>query len=65
VVSDADTAGSSILIDVSKLIAAYYRGRPDPSVPAEIIELEMAGEHLERDEPRESPALWFGVLHLQ
>jgi phosphoglucomutase len=29
--------------DVSKLIAAYYRGRPDPSVPAQRVAFGTSG----------------------
>jgi Phosphoglucomutase/phosphomannomutase, alpha/beta/alpha domain I/Transketolase, C-terminal domain len=36
-------ADSSILIDLSKLIAAYYRGRPDPSVPAQRVAFGTSG----------------------
>src|SRR5271163_4871541 len=36
-------ADPSILIDVSKLVAAYYTGRPDPSVPAERVAFGTSG----------------------
>ena len=36
-------ADPSILIDVSNLLAAYYTGRPDPSVPAERVAFGTSG----------------------
>jgi len=36
-------ADSSILIDVPKLLAAYYTGRPDPSVPAQRVVFGTSG----------------------
>ena len=36
-------ADPSILIDVSKLIAAYYAGRPDPSVPSQRVAFGTSG----------------------
>jgi phosphoglucomutase len=36
-------AEPSILIDVSKLVAAYYTGRPDPSVPAQRVVFGTSG----------------------
>jgi phosphoglucomutase len=36
-------ADASILIDVPKLIAAYYTGKPDPSVPAQRVAFGTSG----------------------
>jgi phosphoglucomutase len=36
-------ADPSILIDVPKLVAAYYSGRPDPSVPAPRVMFGTSG----------------------
>ena len=36
-------ADPSILIDVSKLVAAYYSGQPDPSVPAQRVAFGTSG----------------------
>ena len=36
-------ADPSILIDVPKLVAAYYTGRPDPSVPAQRVAFGTSG----------------------
>src|SRR5579862_9938236 len=36
-------ADPSILIDVPKLLAAYYTGRPDPSVPAQRVVFGTSG----------------------
>lgn len=36
-------ADSSILIDVPKVLAAYYSGRPDPSVPAQRVAFGTSG----------------------
>jgi phosphoglucomutase len=36
-------ADPSILIDVPKLVAAYYTGRPDPSVPAQRVGFGTSG----------------------
>ena len=36
-------ADPSILIDVPKLLAAYYSGRPDPSVPAQRVAFGTSG----------------------
>ena len=36
-------ADPSILIDVPKLLAAYYTGRPDPSVPAQRVAFGTSG----------------------
>src|SRR5579864_3821529 len=36
-------ADPSILIDVPKLVAAYYSGRPDPSVPAQRVVFGTSG----------------------
>jgi phosphoglucomutase len=36
-------ADASILIDVPKLIAAYYTGKPDPSVPAQRVVFGTSG----------------------
>jgi phosphoglucomutase len=36
-------ADPSILIDVPKLVAAYYSGRPDPSVPAQRVAFGTSG----------------------
>jgi phosphoglucomutase len=36
-------AERSILIDVPKLVAAYYTGRPDPSVPAQRVVFGTSG----------------------
>jgi phosphoglucomutase len=36
-------AHPSILIDVPKLVAAYYNGRPDPSVPAQRVMFGTSG----------------------
>jgi hypothetical protein len=39
-------ADPSILIDVPKLVAAYYSGRPDPSVPAQRVMFGTSGQWL-------------------
>jgi phosphoglucomutase len=36
-------ADPSILIDVSKLVDAYYAGRPDPAVPAQRVVFGTSG----------------------
>ncbi len=36
-------ADPSILIDVAKVLAAYYSGRPDPSVPAQRVAFGTSG----------------------
>ena len=36
-------ADPSILINVSKLVAAYYTGQPDPSVPAQRVAFGTSG----------------------
>jgi len=36
-------ADPSILIDVSRLVSAYYTGRPDPSVPAQRVAFGTSG----------------------
>jgi phosphoglucomutase len=36
-------ADASMLVDVSKLVAAYYDDRPDPSVPAERVSFGTSG----------------------
>ncbi len=36
-------AGESMLVDVSKLVAAYYDERPDPLVPAERVVFGTSG----------------------
>ena len=36
-------ADPSILIDVSRLVSAYYSGRPDPSVPAQRVAFGTSG----------------------
>ena len=36
-------ADPSILIDVPKLVAAYYTARPDPSVPAQRVAFGTSG----------------------
>src|SRR5271157_3445686 len=36
-------ADPSILIDVPKLVAAYYTGRPDPAVPAQRVVFGTSG----------------------
>ena len=36
-------ADPSILIDVSKLVAAYYTGRPDPSSPGQRVAFGTSG----------------------
>ena len=36
-------ADPSILIDVPKLVAAYYSGRPDPSIPAQRVVFGTSG----------------------
>jgi len=36
-------APSSILVDVAKLVTAYYTGRPDPAVPAQRVSFGTSG----------------------
>src|SRR5262249_24589223 len=36
-------APPSILVDVAKLVTAYYTGRPDPSVPAQRVSFGTSG----------------------
>jgi phosphoglucomutase len=52
-------ADPSILIDVPKLVAAYYSGRPDPSVPAQRV---MFGTSGHRGSSRDNS---FNESHLQ
>jgi len=37
------SADASILVDVDRLVAAYYDGRPDPSVPAQRVAFGTSG----------------------
>jgi phosphoglucomutase len=51
-------AEPSMLVDVSRLVAAYYGGRPDPSVPAQQVSFGTSGH-------RGSPlALGFNEAHI-
>jgi phosphoglucomutase len=36
-------AEPSMLVDVSRLVAAYYGGRPDPTVPAQLVSFGTSG----------------------
>jgi phosphoglucomutase len=36
-------AEPSILVDVSRLVTAYYTGSPDPSVPSQRVAFETSG----------------------
>ena len=49
-------APAAMLVDVSRLLTAYYTDTPDPSVPAQLVAFGMVGPNHQRPKVSVSPS---------